>query len=279
MPLLSLAHFTVIDADPIELIDAGAAGGFDAVGLRIVAPVAADKIVEVVGDAPLQRRIKQRLAATGIRILDIEAIWLVPDTDVAGLEAALDTGAELGAQNVLVCGFDPDRSRMAANFARLCEASNARGLRVMLEFLPYTHIRNLAEAHGFLTDVAPANAGLLIDALHLSRSGGGPADIAHYDPALFPYYHLCDAPAAPPDRDGLRAEARGGRLYPGEGGLWLSEFVAAFPMGTPAAIEAPTVRHASATPSERARLAGAACRRLFEQVEAASRPGLPLAGP
>ena len=53
-----------MDADPIQLIDAGAAGGFDAVGLRIVLPVGADPIVEVVGDVPLQRRIKERLAAT-----------------------------------------------------------------------------------------------------------------------------------------------------------------------------------------------------------------------
>jgi len=267
MPLLSLAHATVMDADPIQLIDAGAAGGFDAVGLRIVLPVGADPIVEVVGNAPLQRSIKQRLVSTGIKILDIEAIWLTADTNVADLEAALDTGAELGARNALVCGFDPDRSRMAANFARLCEAANARGLRVMLEFISYTHVRSLADACGLLTEAAPANAGLLIDALHLSRSGGSPADIAGYDPALFTYYHLCDAPAAVPDRDGLRAEARGGRLYPGDGELWLSEFVAAFPQDTPAAIEAPSARYASMPPSERARLAAAASRRLFEGVE------------
>jgi len=270
MPLLSLAHFTVIDAGPLELIEAGAAGGFDAVGLRIVPPVAADAIVEVVGDLPLQREIKARLAATGLRIFDIEAIWLLPDTDVTKLAAALDTGVELGARNVLVCGHDPDRGRMAANFSRLCEAANSRGLRVMLEFLPYTHVRTLAEAHDLLMEVAPANGGLLVDALHLSRSGGSPADIGHYDPALFPYYHLCDAPAKQPDADGLRAEARSRRLYPGEGDLWLAGLVAAFPPGTPAAIEAPSARHAAASPTERARMAGDACRRLFEQVRAGS---------
>ena len=34
---LSLAHLTVLDADPLQLIDAAVAGGFDAIGLRIVA--------------------------------------------------------------------------------------------------------------------------------------------------------------------------------------------------------------------------------------------------
>ena len=95
-PPLSLAHMTVMDADPIALIDAAAAAGFDAAGLRIVPPVAADRIVDVVGDVALQRRIKARLASTGLRILDVEAIWLVPETEVAALEPALDVGAELG---------------------------------------------------------------------------------------------------------------------------------------------------------------------------------------
>ena len=75
--------------------------------------------------------------------------------------------------------------------------------------------------------------------------------------------HLCDAPAAPPPSEGLRTEARGHRLYPGEGRLDLAAFVAAFPPGTPAALEAPSARHAALSPTERARLAGAACRRLL----------------
>jgi hypothetical protein len=80
MRTMSLAHLTVLDADPLALIDAGAAGGFDAVGLRIVPPVAADQMVPVVGDLPLQRAIKDRLRSTGLVILDVEAIWLTPET-------------------------------------------------------------------------------------------------------------------------------------------------------------------------------------------------------
>jgi hypothetical protein len=53
--LLSLAHLTVLDAGPLELIDAAAAGGFDAIGLRIVPPLVGETIVPVVGDAALQR--------------------------------------------------------------------------------------------------------------------------------------------------------------------------------------------------------------------------------
>jgi sugar phosphate isomerase/epimerase len=135
---------------------------------------------------------------------------------------------------------------------------------VMLEFIPYSQVRTLDEAHAALTAVAPANAGILVDALHLSRSGGTPSDLARYDASLFSYMHLCDAPASVPAPEAFRSEARGDRLYPGEGGLWLSDFVSAFPPGTPVAIEAPTRRYAALSPIERGRVAGASCRRLLE---------------
>lgn len=195
---ISLAHLTVLDADPLTLIDAGAAGGFDAVGLRIIPPMPTEKIVEVIGNAPLQRDIKARLTATGLYILDVEAIWLLPEMNVEKLLPALDLSAELGARYMLVCGHDPDWSRMTANLATLGEAADARGRRLMLEPMSYIEVNSLQSANALLKAASPANAGLLVDALHLSRSGGSPADLAAYDPALFSYMHLCDAARTPP---------------------------------------------------------------------------------
>jgi len=266
MPLLSLAHFTVIDADPMTLIEAAVAGRYDAIGLRIVAPFPTDHVFPVIGDAGLIRRIKGRLADTGIKVFDVEAIWLTPQTDVALLEPALDLAVELGAGYVITTGNDPDRERLGMNFARLCAAANSRGLRVMLEFIPYSQIRTLEQAVALLDQVRPVNAGVLVDALHLSRSGGRPGDIAKYDPALFSYMHVCDAPAALPLPEGVRPEAREGRLYPGEGGLWLGEFVAAFPAGTPIAIEAPNRGRDSLPPAGRATLALTCLRRLLAET-------------
>jgi sugar phosphate isomerase/epimerase len=262
--LLSLAHFTVMDADPVALVQTAAAAGFDAVGLRIMPPFPTDRIVPVVGDVPLQRRIRAAMRDTGVGILDVEAFWIFPGTDVLAWRPALDLAAELGVHHVLAVGNDPDRDRLARNFARFCEEAAARGLRVMLEFIPYSALRGLQDAAGLLSEVRPADAGILVDAIHLSRSGGRPADLARYDPGLFTYAHLCDVPAIPPPPGGERDEARGGRLYPGEGGLWLDAFVAAFPPGTPMAIEAPNVARAAAlSPGERARMAAEATRRLL----------------
>ena len=42
---LSLAHLTVLDAHPLELVAAAVAGGFDAMGLRIVPPTPAHAVV------------------------------------------------------------------------------------------------------------------------------------------------------------------------------------------------------------------------------------------
>jgi sugar phosphate isomerase/epimerase len=270
MRLLSLAHLTVLDADPLTLIDAGAAGGFDAVGLRIVPPLPGDVIVPVIGDAALQRRIKARLVETGLTILDVEAIWLMPETTIEALVPALDLAADLGARYVLTVGNDPERGRMIDNLADLCSAAHARGLRVMLEFIPYTHVRDLAAAADLLAAAAPKNAGLLVDALHLSRSGGRPTEIARYDQTLFSYVHLCDAPRMPPPLENIRTEARAGRLYPGEGELWLPEFLDAFAPTIPIAVEAPSSAYLGLSPIERGRRVGEATRALVRRHDAAN---------
>ena len=113
MPLLSLAHFTVVEADPITLIEAAQAGGYDAIGLRIIPPFPTDHVFPVIGNPNLIRSIKRRLMETGIRVLDVEAIWLTAQSDVATLEPALDIAVELGARYVIVVGNDPDRGRLA----------------------------------------------------------------------------------------------------------------------------------------------------------------------
>ena len=271
MRRISLAHLTVLDADPVSLIDAGKQGGFDAVGLRIVPPLRGDRIIPVVGDVALQKRIKQSLRDANMEILDIEAIWIQPDTNVGSLREALEVGRDLGARYVLTVGFDESYHRLTENFGAFCELANSCGLRTMLEFIPYATIRTLSCAHELLETVRPANAGLLVDALHLSRSGGHPRDIAGYDPSLFSYIHLCDARAAIPSPGEIKPEARGGRMYPGNGELWLDSFLDAFPEGTPVGVEAPDTSLANLPVIERARRAGVATRNLLRRHDGSVR--------
>jgi sugar phosphate isomerase/epimerase len=264
---LSLAHLTVLTASPVELVELAAATGFDAVGLRLWPPMPGDTVAPVVEDQSLQRAIRQRLRDTGIALLDIEAFWLRADSDLTAFRRAFEVGADLGARHVLLVGHDPDRARLTDSFARACEDAVACGLSPMLEFIPYSAIRTLAEAHALILASGAGAAGLLVDALHLARSGGSPADLAAYPSELFRYLHLCDAPAMQPaGTEQLRAEARGARLFPGEGELWLEDFVRSVPSGTPIALEAPTQQHDGLPAVERLRLAAKLSRSVIERA-------------
>jgi sugar phosphate isomerase/epimerase len=74
------------------------------------------------------------------------------------------------------------------------------------------------------------NGGVLIDNLHLSRSGSSVDEVSGLPLELFPYLQICDAPAArPTDFGGLLDEALNGRLCPGEGSLPIVELLQVVP--------------------------------------------------
>ena len=260
---LSLAHLTVMDASPIELIDAAVAGGFDSIGLRIVAPTETDVIVPVIGDEPMLRLIERRLADSGITILDVEAIWLSPRTDPGTFSAIAETGARLGAGYVLAIGNDPDAARQRDNFAWLAESARAAGLSAMMEFIPYCQVKTLADARDLARATGVPGAGVIVDALHLRRSGGSVGDLASLAPGELQYIQLCDARAEAPPPDRLRAEARGDRLYPGDGALDLQGLLRALPAALPISVEAPCAAYIGLPPAERARLSAERTRHIL----------------
>jgi sugar phosphate isomerase/epimerase len=266
---LSLAHLTVLDATPLELIDAAAAGGFDAAGLRIIPPMPTDKIVDVIGNESLTKELKRQMGATGISIWDIEAVWLTPETNVATLVPALELGERLGAKHLLVVGHDPDFSRLVDNFAALCDQCARFKLEAALEMMSYVELRTLQQANRLLEAAGRDNAHMLIDALHFFRSGAQPSDLSAVNPSVLKYIHLCDAPLAAPPADALRAEGRGGRSYPGQGEFPLIELLDALPRDIPIAIEAPNQKLAHLPVVERAKLAGEATRQLIQDARAA----------
>jgi sugar phosphate isomerase/epimerase len=129
-------------------------------------------------------------------------------------------------------------------------------VRLCLEFLPILGIRTLATAAGIIAEVDHPAAGILVDELHLARSGGHPSDLAAFPPAWFPYAQVCGvAAAAPSDAAGLLEEALHGRLLPGEGVAPTAELLAALPDGAPvsAEIRSRPVRERWPDPLERAR--------------------------
>ena len=165
---------------------------------------------------------------------------------------------------------EPEEARTIERFCELCDRAAPYGLHVGLEFAIYTGVRTLSDAIRVVARSGRANASVLIDALHFSRSGGMPAHVAHVDASLFRYAQICDASPdmpGPGDTPGLIREARTGRLLPGQGVLPLAELVAALPGALPLAVEAPCRATADLPAVERAKRAHQALSALLQGRE------------
>ncbi|MGH7368392.1 MAG: sugar phosphate isomerase/epimerase family protein [Candidatus Rokuibacteriota bacterium] len=256
---ISLAHLTVLDTTPPELVTTAAAAGFRAIGIRLTAtPSVGVPPYDILHEGPLLRETLLRLADTGVSVLDTEFLRFEPEHPIGIPEGFLEVSARLGAKNVLVMSAEPEEARTIERFGELCDRAARYGLHVCLEFAVYTGVRTLAHAGQVVAKSKRPNASVLVDALHFSRSGGLPADIGNVDPSLFRYAQICDASAempGPSDTPNLIREARTGRLLPGEGVLPLRELVAELPPGVPLAIEAPSRAIADLPAVERAKRA------------------------
>jgi len=263
---LSLAHLTVLDTTPPELVSVAAEAGFRTIGIRLTAtPSVGVPPYDMLHEGPLLRETLARLADTGVSVLDTEFLRFEPEHPVGIPEGFLEISARLGARHVLVMSAEPDEARTLDRFGELCDRAAGYGLQVCLEFAIYTGVRTLADACRVIAMSKRSNASVLIDALHFSRSGGLPQHVASVDPSLLRYAQLCDAGPdmpGPTDTPALIREARTGRLLPGEGVLPLKALVEALPASAPLAIEAPCRATADLPALERARRAHRALRVL-----------------
>src|SRR5438876_150206 len=70
---------------------------------------------------------------------------------------------------------------------------------VVPEFGIFTEVKDLRSALAVLDQVAHPLRALLVDPIHVDRSGSSLDEIAAVDPALLPYAQFCDARTARPD--------------------------------------------------------------------------------
>lgn len=238
---LGLAHLTALELAPVELVSEAARAGFSAVGLRLHPTTPGGVAYPSRVGSPAHRALASTLKATGVRLMDVEFISLTPEIDVAALSPLLEASADLGATSILTSSEDPEPARLLANFAALCDLARPLGLRIDLEFMPWRQISNLAKAHAMVRAAGKSNAGIVVDALHLSRSGGKASDLASIPPGLLRAMQICDAPAAIPATEAaIIAEARTHRLPPGEGGLPLVALLQALPRDVFISVEMPS---------------------------------------
>jgi sugar phosphate isomerase/epimerase len=246
--VLSLAAATTLDAGARATIEVAQLAGFDGCGLR---PTGAELGQRGVAELAL------RLADSGLTLLDVEVVRLGADEpDVEPLRL-LDFAARLGARFVLFVSHHREADRSAEELAALADVAAGHDLRIALEFMRFTAIPTLSSALDVLERAGRPDVGVVVDALHLQRSGGAPADLRHVPPGRLAYVQLCDAIAAgPADVPALAEEARHGRLLPGTGALPLQELVARLDPAVPLSVEVQSDELAAAVaPGPRARLA------------------------
>ena len=238
---LSLHHLSMLSASPDELAAAAASGGFEYCGVRIVSPDTGDPLHGLVGDRTAQRRFLGHCTQLGVELLDTEAVWLRPETDVSTMPPVLDTTAALGAGYVLTIGADPHRERLIDRLGRFADLAAQRGLSVPVEFITYTAVPSLADAWDVVQAVGRGNVGVVVDALQFFRAGAEFELLTTIPPERLPYAQIADGPlAAPVGVAALRREARTSRLIPGDGELDLVRLVRTLPPDIPLSVEAPT---------------------------------------
>jgi sugar phosphate isomerase/epimerase len=231
MNRISLASGVLPEFGPVETIRAAMTGRFDAVGLWVEPE---NWTATTIRDA------KSALRDSRLELLDVEVIWIKPDSDMAMHKRSIDIGAELGARNILCVSSDPDMGATAARLAELCEHAVPSGMRVALEFGIFTEVKDLTMAMAVLDTVAHPLRALLIDPIHVDRSGSTAAQIAMVPRALLPYAQFCDASAKrpnPDDFDAVITDAIDLRLQCGEGVLPLTAILDAMPANIPLSIE------------------------------------------
>jgi sugar phosphate isomerase/epimerase len=240
--LLSLAAGVCPETGPADFVSACAAAGWDACGIWFDAAT---------WDNSVAREVRRRLDDTGLIALDMEPIFVTPAGDHG--DAMIEAAAAVGARNLLVVSRGVDDDQFADRFGELCDLAAAHGIGCSLEFMAFMSVRDLPQALAVLDRVNRPNGGVLIDNLHLARTGGTVAEVAAIAADRLPYLQLCDAPADAPDE--LVVEALDGRLLLGDGHLPINELVDVLPAHTALSMEvrSSALRSAFPDPADRAR--------------------------
>lgn len=133
--------------------------------------------------------VKKILEDTGMKYFELEILmdWYMDGDARAKSDTCrrcfIELGAELGMRNLKI-GANPfdknpaDFARMTDEFAKLCEDVATVGATVAIEFMPFSPIRNVAEALKIAEGANQPNGGLMVDHWHVARAGTPYSEVA-----------------------------------------------------------------------------------------------------
>ena len=217
-----------LEADPCTFVEIAAEAGWKGTGVWFDPSTWTDKTT---------MGIKKRVDDADLTVVDMEVIRMGPKGDCG--ERLIEAASIIGAKNILTISNFDSMEATAERLNELCLLANPSGIRVCIEFMRFTSVRSLADALRVIELVEQDNAGILVDLIHVFRSGTTYEQIRAVDPTLLPYAQWCDAQAEP---DGwstkeLIRDAVDGREIPGEGQLPVNEFETLFDTSVPFSVE------------------------------------------
>jgi sugar phosphate isomerase/epimerase len=249
MPEIGLGCANLLRASLPEFIDAAERAGFRRITVR---PYAFARALDA---GWTEAALRERLADAGIAVTMIDALThalpgtpryaeLDPDVQVRlppdlvhppDEATCFRAATALGASIVNVThylGRPLALPVLADAVGGVCRRAAPLGLRVCLEFIPDSGLRDLPFAQSVVDACGEPNAGLLLDVFHLDRSGGTVDDVRRLPPDAIAGIQLSDRTRTAP---GTGHVPLSGRLLPGEGELPLGELVEAALLNSPAA--------------------------------------------
>jgi sugar phosphate isomerase/epimerase len=207
-------------------------------------------------DAALRREMTAAMRDRGVAISLGEGCIIRSNKDIRDAAADMDIMQELGVERLNTVSMDPDLSRSLDQLALFAAMAAERGMLSTVELCPALTIHNLEAALAAVRHVGRRDFTLLLDTMHLGRSGATAAEIAALDPALIEPNYL--------------KEATFERMVPGEGEMPLRAYLGALPPGVTISLEVPLSSQAEAGvgPEMRLRRCVEAARRLLAEAEA-----------
>jgi sugar phosphate isomerase/epimerase len=263
----SLAYLSSHRCTPPEAVRVAAANGYQFVGLRLWPNAPGAPQQHLLGRPDVLKETQAAMADTGVGIFDVEIIRIGEAFEPHTWDALYDACAALKAKAILVAGDDPDEVRLTQNYARLCEVMRPYGLTADLEFMPWTAVKDAQSALRVVQNAGtPANAGILVDALHFGRSTTTLDDIRAIPRQLLHYAQICDAVAGTHfTTEEMIHTARCERLLPGDGTIDVQGLFNALPTDLPVSVEVVNFeREKTAGPNEWAGICMAASRPFVE---------------
>ncbi len=132
--------------------------------------------------------IRSMLADNGIKYLELEGIPFWWSDGPQGEESdrvrhsLLEAAEVLGAKHIKVTpdGDDGpwDRGKWAEKFAELATQAQGVGVRLGIEFFPWSNIKTLHDGLQLVADAGNDAGGVVIDTWHIARAHTPPADLA-----------------------------------------------------------------------------------------------------